>query len=96
MIDLPTWFGGAVTIALLIVLGIFVYPWLLKRRGGAVVVAAITALLALLYFAFDRASGISTTASALLALTWAVAPVVAGAIVYRAQRGSSATESAPR
>ena len=70
--------------------GIFLYPWLLARRGGAIAVAVITAALALLFFAFDRGSG-NLTASAILALLWAAAPAAVGMIVFRLQRrGASA------
>jgi len=81
-------FAGTVTIACLVGLGIFIYPWLLRRRGGALAVGALTALLTLLFYLFDRGSRVATAASALLALLWALGPLIAGVIVYRLQRGT--------
>jgi hypothetical protein len=85
MPDVPNWLAGSVTVAVLVGCGIFLYPWMLKRRGGAAAVAAITVAVALLYFLFDRGSG-SAALSATLALVWALAPVLAGVIVHRLQR----------
>jgi Ca2+/Na+ antiporter len=85
MPDVPNWLAGTMTVAFLVGCGIFLYPWLLKRRLGAAVVAAMTAVLALLYFYFDRGSG-NAAASAAFALLWALAPLAAGVVVYRLQR----------
>jgi hypothetical protein len=85
MPDVPNWLAGSFTVAVLVGFGIFLYPWLLKRRGGAAATAAITAALAVLYFVFDRGSG-SPALSAGLALLWALAPVAAGVLVHRLQR----------
>ena len=60
--------------------------WLLKKRGGAVWVAAATALLAPLFCAFDATTGTSDAVSAALALLWALAPVAVGVIVWRLGR----------
>ena len=83
---IPQGLAGAVTLAALVGLGIFVYPWLLKQRGGGAWVAGITAVLALLFYAFDAGTGTSDTVSAALALLWALAPVAAGVIVWRLGR----------
>lgn len=90
--DVPTGLAGAITILALVGLGIFGYPALLKRRGGVVAIAACTALLALLFYAFDRGSGAAPAVSATLALLWALAPVVAGVIVHRLQTHKRAAE----
>ncbi len=82
----PTGMAGTITIVLLVVLGIFVYPWLLKKRRGGAVVAAATVLLALMFYSFDRGHGAAATTSALLGLLWAAAPAIAGVIVARIQR----------
>jgi glucan phosphoethanolaminetransferase (alkaline phosphatase superfamily) len=82
----PTGVAGTITIVLLVVLGIFVYPWLLKKRFGGAVVAAATALLALMFYQFDRGHGASAATSAALGVLWAAAPAVAGLIVARIQR----------
>ena len=90
MPEVPNALAGALTVVALVGGGIFLYPWLLARRGGAIQVAAITVALAALFFFFDRGSG-NSTASAILALLWAAAPAAVGRIVYRLQRrGSSA------
>jgi hypothetical protein len=86
MDPIPQGLAGAVTLAALVGLGIFVYPWLLKRRGGAVWVAAATALLTPLFHWFDASTGTSETLSATLALLWALAPVGVGVIVWRLTR----------
>jgi hypothetical protein len=83
MIDFPTPIAGTVTIAALIGLGIFVYPFLLKQRGGAGLVSAITVMLTFLFYAFDSARDEPIALSAGLAVLWALAPVAAGTIVYR-------------
>jgi hypothetical protein len=85
---IPLGAAGALTVAAIVGLGIFVYPWLLKRRGGAFWLAAITALLVPLFFAFDVGRGRSAALSLLFAFAWALGPVAAGVIVYRMQRKS--------
>ena len=89
LLDFPNWFAGTVTIVALIGLGIFIYPWLLSRRGGAGAIGAVTVLLSFLFYVFDRRNDVPIPVSALLALLWAVAPVVAGIIVHRLQRKSA-------
>ena len=86
MIELPNALAGTITIGALIALGIFVYPWLLARRGGVVAIAAATALLALLFHRFDRGSGAPAAVSAGLALLWALAPAITALIVRRLTR----------
>ena len=85
MTKVPNALAGAVTVVALIGGGIFLYPWLLARRGGAIAVAVLTAALTLLFFYFDRGSG-NAAASAAFALLWAVAPATVGAIVFRLRR----------
>ncbi len=75
--------AGAVTIVLLVVLGIFVYPHLLKKPSGMPVVLAMTLLLALGYFLFDLTRGAAIWPAALLSLLWAGAPAIAGVVVHR-------------
>ena len=86
MDPIPQGLAGAFTLAALVGLGIFVYPWLLKRRSGTVWVAAATALLTPLFHSFDASTGTSETLSAALALLWALAPVGVGVIVWRLSR----------
>ncbi|MBA2547016.1 MAG: hypothetical protein H0V16_00980 [Burkholderiaceae bacterium] len=76
--------AGSVTIVLIVVLGIFVYPWLLKRRYGEWIVGLATLLLASLFTAFER--GDSGSFAIALAATWALVPVVAALIVWRIGR----------
>jgi len=91
MIEFPNWFAGSFTLAALIGLGIFLYPWLLKQRGGSAIVGAITVALSVLFYLFDQDSGVSFAVSMALAILWALAPVAAGVIVYRLQRRSTQT-----
>jgi hypothetical protein len=85
MFGIPVAISGAVTITLIVVPGIFVYPLLLRRPGGRVLVTLATAVLVGLFITFqaatDDASGLSLTVAGLLAL----APLVAGIIVARLQ-----------
>ncbi len=76
--------AGAITLAVIVVLGIFVYPWLIAQRHGPWVVGVVTILLGALFVIF-QGSG-SSTYSLALAAAWALGPVIAGAIVYRIQR----------
>lgn len=86
MDEIPVSLGGALTVALIVVLGVFVYPPLLGRPGGQWIVATATALLTALFVVFDRASGLSTGPAVAVALAIALAPVITGAIVARLQR----------
>ena len=88
--ELPPQVAGAITIALFVGLGIFVYPWLLAQPLGRWVVGLMTFFLGALFVAFQV--GISGSSSNLyslvLAAAWALGPVVAGVIVWRIQRKS--------
>jgi hypothetical protein len=86
MDEIPVALGGALTVALIVVLGVFVYPALLGRPGGRWIVAAATALLTALFVVFDRASGLSTRPAVAVAFAIALAPVITGVIVARLQR----------
>jgi hypothetical protein len=77
--------AGAITVIALVGLGIFVYPWLLTKRGGAWWIALSTAVLATAFYVFGRGPSSETTA-ALLGLLWAVLPVIAGVITRRVNR----------
>jgi hypothetical protein len=85
--NVPVTVGGAVTIVLLVGLGIFVYPWLLAQRRGWVV-AGMTALLAGLFYVFDAGSGLTGAAGPAVAAGLALGPLAAGVIVWRLQRRS--------
>jgi uncharacterized membrane protein len=88
MHTIPIALSGAVTVTLIVVLGIFVYPALLRRRSGKGIVAIVTVLLTVLFYVFDRASGLSTNPIA-AAIAIALAPLLAGTIVYQLQRGKN-------
>ncbi|HVE90513.1 MAG TPA: hypothetical protein VNA44_12525 [Burkholderiaceae bacterium] len=75
--------AGAITIALIVVLGIFVYPWLLAQRYGRLIVALMTLLLGAVFVVFQ--GGNSSGGSIALAAAWAFGPVLAGVIVWRMQ-----------
>lgn len=83
---IPVAWAGAITIAALVGLGIFVYPRLLAKRGGAWVIAAVTVALVPLYmyFGWGRAGLVATVVSAVL---WALAPVAACLILQRLKGG---------
>jgi hypothetical protein len=84
--DVPVAVSGAVTVALIVGLGIFVYPPLLKRPRGRSAVTIGTLLLAMLAFVFDRASGVSSN-PLVASVAIAVAPLFVATIVHRLQRG---------
>lgn len=73
--------AGAITIAVIVGLGIFVYPWLLAQRYGPWIVGLMTILLGALFVSF-QGSG-SSTYSIAWAAGWALGPVIAGVIVRR-------------
>lgn len=76
--------AGAISIALIVGLGIFVYPWLLAQRHGVWIVALMTIVLGALFVVFQGTQ--SSTASLVLTASWALAPVIAGVVVRRIQR----------
>lgn len=78
--------AGAITIALIVGLGIFVYPWLLAQRYGVWIVGLTTILLGALFVGFQGSA--SSAYSLALAAGWALGPVIAGVIVFRIQRKS--------
>jgi len=86
MKSIPIAASGAVTVALIILLGIFVYPALLRRPLGKAIVAIATVVLMMLFYLFDRSSGLSSNPVA-SAIAIALAPLLAGTIVYQLQRG---------
>lgn len=53
LIAIPTALSGPITIGLIVILGVFVYPWLLARPRGPIIVAASTVALAALFVAFE-------------------------------------------
>lgn len=87
-VGIPTALGGAITLLLIVVLGIFVYPWLLRKRRFAGVAVA-TVLLALLFAAFQAGSGDTGPLPMVIAAALAAVPLIAGLIVARLQSGSS-------
>ena len=89
--EIPVHVAGAITIALIVGLGIFVYPWLLARRHGLWVIAMMTLLLAAVFIAFELGSSASGSSlySLALAAFWALGPVIAGVIVWRIQRSGA-------
>ena len=88
MSEIPVQVEGAITIALIVGLGIFVYPWLLAHRYGAWIVAVMTLLLGGLFVAFQIGASSSSSGvyPVVLAAVWALGPVIAGVIVWRLQR----------
>lgn len=86
MVAIPTVLSGPITIALIVILGVFVYPWLLGHRYGRALVAVSTLLLAALFMAFEAGTEPETTTRIVLAGLIGLAPAVAGIIVARLQR----------
>ena len=82
MTSVPVAASGAVTVALIVVLGIFVFPALLGRPVGRWIVAVATAALMGLFFVFDRGSGLSTN-PLVPAIVIGLAPLLAAGVVYR-------------
>lgn len=89
MASIPVAASGAITVALIVVLGIFVFPALLRRPMGRWVVAIVTPALMALFFVFDSGSGLSSY-PLLSAIAIGLAPLLAGTIVYRLERGKGA------
>jgi hypothetical protein len=83
----PPVVSGAITIALIVVLGLFVYPMLLARPLGKQLVAIATVLLAALFYVFEYSSG-SAFGRSVVAIVFALAPLLAGTLVHRLQRGN--------
>jgi len=83
---IPAKLSGSITIVLLVALGVFVYPWLLKRRGGAIVVGALTVMLTGLFYLFDDPRGVESTTSVALAVVWALLPLGTGLLVSYFQK----------
>jgi hypothetical protein len=84
--DVSVNLAGGMTILFLVGFGIFLYPWLLKRRGGALVVAALTVMLVVLFYLFDDPAGVKTSTSGVLAVVWALLPLAAGLFVSYVQK----------
>ncbi len=89
MIDIPLAISGPATIALIVVPGIFAYPWLMRRPGGRAAIAVATLVLAGLFMLFEAGSEASTVLSVGCAGLLALAPLAAGIVVARLQDPSS-------
>jgi hypothetical protein len=88
--DISVNLAGSLTILLLVGFGVFLYPWLLKRRGGFLAVGALTVLLVMLFYLFDEPTGVATSTSAILALVWGLLPLAVGLLVrYTQSKGIS-------
>lgn len=90
MSSVPVPVAGSITIALTVVLGVFVYPWLLQRRLGVLVVALATVALSILFTVFTG-SDYSPVQRAVSGVLCGLAPVVAGVIVWRIQKKGAKT-----
>ena len=88
--DIPASIAGTITVVLLVVLGLFIYPMLLRRRGGALMVGAATVILIVLFYLFDNPTGLETGTSGLLAVILALLPLITGLVVkYSQDKGLS-------
>jgi hypothetical protein len=88
VIDIPLAISGPATIALIVVPGIFAYPWLLRRPGGRAAIAVTTLVLAA-FSCCSRLVEASTVLSFGCAGLLALAPLAAGIVVARLQGPSS-------
>ena len=95
MTSIPVAASGAITVALIVVLGIFVFPALLRRPMGRWVVAIVTPALMALFFLFDTGSGLSSY-PLVSAIAIGLAPLLAGTVVYRLERGKLPESVLPR
>ncbi len=84
MISTPL--AGTITIFFLVAFGIFIYPLLFRRRGGALIVTVLTIALAALFAWFDAGTGTKPGTSVWLGVIWAMLPVVTGLVVWNLQR----------
>jgi len=89
VIDIPPAGSGPATIALIVVPGIFGYPWMLGRPGGRTAIAVATLVLAGLFIFFEAGSEASTALSVGCTGLLALAPLAAGIVVARRQGPSS-------
>jgi hypothetical protein len=88
MTAIPLTVSGPLTIALIVLLGIYVYPrWLAQRATWRVALA--TPLLIALFVTFELAGGGGSAIGVVLAVVYALAPLVAGIIVARLTGKSS-------
>jgi peptidoglycan/LPS O-acetylase OafA/YrhL len=88
--NVPVIVAGTLTITLLVGFGVFLYPWLLRRRGGALIVGTITGILAVLFYFFDNPNSAEATTSGVLAVVLAVLPLLTGLLVkYTQDKGIS-------
>ena len=79
---ISTQLAGTITLFFVLSLGVFVYPWLLRKRWGIGWIALISTALAGLYFFFDQGRS-SVAVAASFAALWALAPVIIGLIIRR-------------
>jgi hypothetical protein len=79
----PLWLAGGLTIVAFVGLGVFLYPLWLRRSVGRVLVAGVTAVLAMLFYWFDGGRTDDPALRMALASLWAVAPLIVGLIVTR-------------
>jgi drug/metabolite transporter (DMT)-like permease len=86
LISIPTTLSGPITIALIVVLGIFAFPWLLGRPHGRALVAIATLLVAALFMTFEAGNEEASVTGIVLAGLIGLAPAVAGIIVTRLRR----------
>jgi len=88
--NVPVIVAGTLTITFLVGFGVFLYPWLLRRRGGPLIVGAITVVLAALFYFFDNPNSAESTTSGVLAVVLAVLPLLTGLLVkYTQDKGIS-------
>lgn len=80
--------AGAISMALIVVLGIFVFPALLRHRGGWFASIGATLALAALFAWFQAQAGDHSRGALVAAALCGGLPLAVGLIVRRLQRGS--------
>jgi len=93
---LPAAVAGAVSIALIVVLGIFVFPALLQRRGGWLVCIGVTLALAALFTWFQSQQADAAPGMLLAAAVCGAIPLGVALVVRRLQGGGATADKQPR
>lgn len=84
--EIPPFVSGPITIAAIVILGTLVFPWLLRRRGGRVLMWLATVFVSAAFAAFQGATPGASDLSVAIAALIGVAPALVALIVARLQR----------
>jgi len=87
---LPAAVAGAVSIALIVVLGIFVFPALLRGRGGWLACIGLSLAVAALFTWFQAQQADASPGTLLAAAVCGAIPLAVALVVRRLQGGATA------